>query len=355
MDMSLKYKLLKRNAFALSLALSIIPLIISLSLFLVWLFSDIENIDETMLLRFTTLPFLLMAIVFVLAYIYIKESELIIDIKGVRTSNKLLSLFSSFKSIEFDTDTKFFKIDDFVKTINSNRAKELGLDLQENDSVIAVINHKNNKRLLISDNAWTINDLSEIETWLNNHGFCVESTNTQEFINEYIPQLGDLGKKAGFFAYASIVAIVLCIIISAFDGWSTIDYGNFRDTLWIIFAVLFSISFIIMYQNKTQAVLHALVAGLFSICAVILVLVTAVTVIPFVGMKSNMDFTYVETNKHKEEKWTSEKNPKLNFLCKQSKAEKLKQHAEIAKFFGLVRVNPKTLCKDSKFLSNAEL
>lgn len=362
--MEIKYNLRTQSKIAFSLILGLLAfIVVGLIAAKFLLFSADEQINDIFfqIVLFATLG---SAATSALAYYLLKDTKLIINKEGVTSTSKLMNLHPQFSPLNFRQDIQIYKVADCGKTMLGNIAK-LDNSLKQNDTLIAFVDREKTpkKVFMMSNNVWEVEDIALLEQQLKQIGLDIKTMNVKAFIDEFIPQMADLGKKAGYIAYGCLIPIAIAFVIfSFFDQWSTIYYGGFTHLLWVVFFTTLMLSLWYIKTNIKQMIAHIMVAGLFGLSMVFLIVVSVTAITPTLGDDLPLAFKYTETNKFKEETWTAIENPKLKIYCKTDHRNNdviVKpdiQKTTAKKWFSIIRVDgKKTLCPHGRYLSDAML
>lgn len=361
MDITYNLRSQQKLAFALIIAMLFFVVMIVMSLF-IFLLSPKESVSHLFIMVFM-LGFIGSIIVFGVAYYFLKDTQLIIKKTGMHTTNRLLSLHPQFATIDFHPDMNLYKVEDIGKTMLGPLAK-LDKNLQKNDTVFAFVDKQKSPKqiFMMSNNIWEIENIDLLESQLNQLGLTVEVVQAKAFIEEFMPQMADLGKKAGYLAYGCLVPISMAFVIfSFFDTWSTIYYGAFNDVLWLVFFMILFMSIWYIKTNVKQLFAHIMVGGLFALSMVFFTVVSITAIVPILGKDMPLTFEYTKTNEFKEEIWTARENAKLKIFCVQKNDKNTETKPAIQKttaktWFFIIRVDgKKMLCPHGRYLSDAML
>lgn len=368
--MKITYNLrsLPKIAFSLILAVLVFVLISISSMALLFPASADQSAD--FFLHAMLFGGLISAVTFGICYYFLKNTQLIIDKTGMRTNSKLLSFHPQFATINFHSHMSLYKVENIGKTMLGRFAK-LDKGLQKHDTLFAFVDrHKTPKKVfMMSNNIWEIDDIHLLENQLAQLGLTIETAQAKDFIEEFFPQMADLGKKAGHIAFGALIPLVgAMLILNYYDTWSTIYYGSFKNILWLVLFVSAAWALWYIKTNKKQLSAHIMVAGLFGMCFTMLFLAGALAMTPKLGTDLPLTFEYTKTNDFKEETWTAKENSKLKIFCttKQLHGKSDKDKPTIAKpniqkttarqWFSIIRVDgKKTLCPHGRYLSDAVL
>lgn len=167
----------------------------------------------------------------------VNDLALIIDERGIRTNSGWLGLVPNLSPLTWQPQLKAVQIDNFTQTLmgNSNTKFLTRFDrtLAMYDKVIMVIDPRLGvkPRFAISNTIWQIEDLDEVKQLLAYYQLPVASHATNEDLRAYLPQMADMGKRAGQLAYASIGLLVVGFGLLFFDKYATLDFGNLKAFL----------------------------------------------------------------------------------------------------------------------------
>lgn len=380
MQITYNLKSSQKLGFSYSLALSV-----WFWLFLMTLYIDLFSTSNGIFQQGMIFSIVIAIIVFVVTYYcLVKNLKLIIDESGIRITSKLLSLrhgklfglqphFAYFLPIRFDSKLHIYRLQDCIQTNLSYLVDENDVIWQKEDTLFAFVNrHKKSTQVfLISNTIWEIEDINLLGRQLNQLGLTAEVEQAQVFIEEFMPELSGLGKKAMYIAFASIVLFVSILIVTSYDAWSTIYYGWFGSIVWLVLLIFAALAFWYIKTYKQHLSAHILIASLFAMCFTLLFLTSLLAITAKVGTDLPLTFEYTETNEFKEETWTATENPKLKIFCntnKNNKQVKMKQGNDkislnkpdvqkttAKKWFSIIRVDGSSLCPHGVYLSDAML
>lgn len=380
MQITYNLKSSQKLGFSYSLALSV-----WFWLFLMTLYIDLFSTSNGIFQQGMIFSIVIAIIVFVVTYYYlVKNLKLIIDESGIRITSKLLSLrhgklfglqphFAYFLPIRFNSKLHIYRLQDCIQTNLSYLVDENDVIWHKKDTLFAFVNrHKKSTQVfLISNTIWEIADINLLGRQLNQLGLTVEVEQAQVFIEEFMPELSGLGKKAIYIAFASVVLFVSILIITSYDAWSTIYYGWFGSIVWLVLLTFATLAFWYIKTYKQHWSAHILIASLFAMCFTLLFLTSLLAITAKVGTDLPLTFEYTETNEFKEETWTATENPKLKIFCntnKNNKQVKMKQGNDkislnkpdvqkttAKKWFSIIRVDGDSLCPHGVYLSDSML
>lgn len=380
MQITYNLKSSQKLGFSYSLALSV-----WFWLFLMTLYIDLFSTSNGIFQQGMIFSIVIAIIVFVVTYYcLVKNLKLIIDESGIRITSKLLSLrhgklfglqphFAYFLPIRFDSKLHIYRLQDCIQTNLSYLVDENDVIWQKEDTLFAFVNrHKKSTQVfLISNTIWEIEDINLLGRQLNQLGLTAEVEQAQVFIEEFMPELSGLGKKAMYIAFASIVLFVSILIVTSYDAWSTIYYGWFGSIVWLVLLIFAALAFWYIKTYKQHLSAHILIASLFAMCFTLLFLTSLLAITAKVGTDLPLTFEYTETNEFKEETWTATENPKLKIFCntnKNNKQVKMKQGNDkislnkpdvqkttAKKWFSIIRVDGSSLCPHGVYLSDSML
>lgn len=380
MQITYNLKSSQKLGFSYSLALSV-----WFWLFLMTLYIDLFSTSNGIFQQGMIFSIVIAIIVFVVTYYcLVKNLKLIIDESGIRITSKLLSLrhgklfglqphFAYFLPIRFNSKLHIYRLQDCIQTNLSYLVDENDVIWHKKDTLFAFVNrHKKSTQVfLISNTIWEIADINLLGRQLNQLGLTVEVEQAQVFIEEFMPELSGLGKKAIYIAFASVVLFVSILIITSYDAWSTIYYGWFGSIVWLVLLTFATLAFWYIKTYKQHWSAHILIASLFAMCFTLLFLTSLLAITAKVGTDLPLTFEYTETNEFKEETWTATENPKLKIFCntnKNNKQVKMKQGNDkislnkpdvqkttAKKWFSIIRVDGDSLCPHGVYLSDSML
>lgn len=380
MQITYNLKSSQKLGFSYSLALSV-----WFWLFLMTLYIDLFSTSNGIFQQGMIFSIVIAIIVFVVTYYcLVKNLKLIIDESGIRITSKLLSLrhgklfglqphFAYFLPIRFNSKLHIYRLQDCIQTNLSYLVDENDVIWHKKDTLFAFVNrHKKSTQVfLISNTIWEIADINLLGRQLNQLGLTVEVEQAQVFIEEFMPELSGLGKKAMYIAFASVVLFVSILIVTSYDAWSTIYYGWFGSIVWLVLLIFAALAFWYIKTYKQHWSAHILIASLFAMCFTLLFLTSLLAITAKVGTDLPLTFEYTETNEFKEETWTATENPKLKIFCntnKNNKQVKMKQgnnkislnkpdvqKTTAKKWFSIIRVDGSSLCPHGVYLSDSML
>lgn len=380
MQITYNLKSSQKLGFSYSLALSV-----WFWLFLMTLYIDLFSTSNGIFQQGMIFSIVIAIIVFVVTYYcLVKNLKLIIDESGIRITSKLLSLrhgklfglqphFAYFLPIRFNSKLHIYRLQDCIQTNLSYLVDENDVIWHKKDTLFAFVNrHKKSTQVfLISNTIWEIADINLLGRQLNQLGLTVEVEQAQVFIEEFMPELSGLGKKAIYIAFASVVLFVSILIVTSYDAWSTIYYGWFGSIVWLVLLTFATLAFWYIKTYKQHWSAHILIASLFAMCFTLLFLTSLLAITAKVGTDLPLTFEYTETNEFKEETWTATENPKLKIFCntnKNNKQVKMKQGNDkislnkpdvqkttAKKWFSIIRVDGSSLCPHGVYLSDSML
>ncbi len=207
----------------------------------------------------------------------------------------------------------------------------------------------NAKSLLISSYQWNIGDGKELIEFLNRLGQSVQPINSKQASKHIFlyNDNTDLGEKAGISAYVSIGFFCVGAIISWFDNYRIVDFGNM---IYIAGAMAVMIGIACFYWVKTNWKLwiaQIIVAVLFaSTCTFMLGSI-------LLAVSHNMG----ETNYHKfvylgkvegVRKWQQITNKEKTISCNQvNKPIGTVKSVETKEILGMIRLQEEKLCSEN--------
>ncbi len=281
-----------------------------------------------------------------------KDSQLIINQKGISTP---------LTEMDWNENTQVYEIIDFAKSkIEQGLIRKDGF-FQKKDKhkkAFLIINNGTqpksffdklnlkNKPIFITSRQWDIGNGQELIEFLKRIGQSVQPIDSEQ-ASEHIFLYNDntdLGSKAGVSAYVSIGFFCIGAIVSWFDNYRIVDFGN---TLYIVGAIAVMIAIACFYWLKTNWKLwiaQVIVAVLFASTCTFMLGSILLAVSHNMGEKKYHEFVYLGKIEGIRE-WQLVANKEKTVSCNKVKESiGTVKSVETREFFSMIRLKEENLC-----------
>ncbi len=207
----------------------------------------------------------------------------------------------------------------------------------------------NTKSLLITSYQWNIGDGKELIEFLNRIGQSVQPINSKQ-ASEHIFLYNDdtdLGSKSGVSAYLSIGFFCVGAIISWFDNYRIVDFGNMSYLAIASIVILAIACFYWVKTNWKLWIAQIIVAVLFASTCTFMLGSILLAVSHNMGETKYHKFVYLGKVEGVR-KWQLVADKEKTFSCKKVKEPiNTAKSVETKEIFGMIRLQEEKLCSEN--------
>lgn len=318
-------------------------------------------------LRFTlhdefTIKLISLAIILVFCmigiYFYAKnrvdDLALIIDEQGVRTNSRWLGLVPNFTPIKWQHQLKAIQIDNFTQRAMGKSIKKFSIrfdnTLELYDKVILIIDpHRGKKpQFAISNTIWQIEDLKEVEALLSHYQVPVTNNASDDILRAYVPQLADMGKRAGVLAYSSIGLLIVGFGLLFLDKYATLEFGYLKPFLIGCGVIITLAGGWWLLKDKAKNYGGLVVLMIFTPMAVFCLFALILLISPIFATTTQATFAFKESKKDYA-KWVQTDNPEHEVFCNENNPpNKADRTIPIIHTLSMTRIKIAKLCLPDK-------
>lgn len=254
-------------------------------------------------------------------------------------------------SVKWSENVQVLEIENFSKTYLGRERVFASHD----DTAFVVVKEQNPKSVksIIYYPEWQNLDVNTLRNYFTEQKIPITKIKASQWVVENrIKDSNDMGKQAGFCAYAGVTAFFLAIlfIVSPVDNYFTLDFGADFNRIWWLILPVWVISFLWVRVKKYLELVmnYAIVSLFFSASMIVLLVIALLFVTPYFGKSTVLVFEHSNTERRHMQGWVNDNHPSFEFFCNKDIVEETRK-LTVYQLLGVSRINKQLMCPEDKW------